>query len=142
MAQDAIDKAIETGGLEEIPCRTHTLRLHGYVAENAHPVDAWLSYGKDRHFLEELATSNPELGRPLHPRLPYTGAEIVWAARSEMARTLEDALARRTRSLFLDARAASEMAPAAAHLMAQDSAAPPLGKTPKSNSSEPWLKII
>lgn len=125
MAQDAIDKAIETGSLDEIPCKTHELRLHGYIKENPHPVDAWLSYGKDRCFLEELAVKNPKLGHSLHPRLPYTGAEIVWAARNEMARTLEDALARRTRALFLDARAASEIAPSVAHLMAQELGHPP-----------------
>ena len=41
---------------------------------------------------------------PLHPALPYCGAEVVWAARYEMARTVEDVLARRTRALFLNAR--------------------------------------
>jgi len=119
MAQDAIDKAIETAGLGNAPCRTQDLRLHGYE-EGKHPVDAWLIYGTDRHLLSEISAKQPALGRPLHPRLPYTGAEIVWAARHEMARTLEDALARRTRSLFLDARAAAEAAPAAARLLAQE----------------------
>ena len=46
------------------------------------------------------------------------GAEVVWAARHEMARTVEDVLARRTRALFLNARAAEAMAPAVARLMA------------------------
>ena len=119
MAQDAIDQAIAIGGLENISCRTHDLRLHAYES-GRHPVDAWLMYGSDRHLLNELAANHPKMNAPLHPRLPYTAAEIVWAARNEMARTLEDALARRTRSLFLDARAASEIAPAAAHLMARE----------------------
>jgi glycerol-3-phosphate dehydrogenase len=60
----------------------------------------------------------PPLGEPLHPQLPYTGAEVVWAAREEMARTVEDVLARRTRALFLNARAAEAMAPGVAQLMA------------------------
>ncbi len=124
MAQDAVDKAIETAKLPNAPCRTHDLRLHGYE-EGRHPVDAWLSYGSDRRLLSDLSSRNPELERPLHSRLPYTGAEIVWAARHEMARTVEDALARRTRSLFLDARAAMEIAPAAARLMAQELGFPP-----------------
>ena len=51
-------------------------------------------------------------------QLPYTGAEVVWAARHEMARTVEDVLARRTRALFLNARAAEAMAPEVARLMA------------------------
>jgi glycerol-3-phosphate dehydrogenase len=50
--------------------------------------------------------------------LPICGAQIVWAARHEMARTLDDVLARRTRALFLNARAALAMAPAAARLLA------------------------
>jgi len=44
----------------------------------------------------------------------------VWAARFEMARTVEDVLARRTRALFLDARAAMEAAPAVATLLAAE----------------------
>ncbi len=128
MAQDTIDKAIPIGNLPDIPCRTHDLHLHGYE-EGAHPVDAWLSYGSDRHLLKDLAAQNPSMSQPLHPRLPYTPAEIVWAARFEMARTLEDVLARRTRSLFLDARAALEIAPAAAHLLAKELGRPPSWET-------------
>ena len=37
-----------------------------------------------------------------------------------MARTIDDMLSRRTRALFLNARAAIEMAPAVATLMAQE----------------------
>jgi glycerol-3-phosphate dehydrogenase len=33
-------------------------------------------------------------------------AEVAWAIRYEMARTIDDVLARRVRLLFLDARAA------------------------------------
>ena len=56
----------------------------------------------------------------MHPALPYCGAEAVWAARHEMARTVEDVLARRTRALFLNARAAVAMAPRVAELMAKE----------------------
>ena len=65
-----------------------------------------------------LAAGRPELAAPLHPSLPYTGAEVVWAARHEMARTVEDVLSRRTRMLLLDARASVEAAPLAASLLA------------------------
>jgi glycerol-3-phosphate dehydrogenase len=44
----------------------------------------------------------------------------VWGVREEMARTLDDVLSRRTRALFLNARAAMEMAPAVARLMAEE----------------------
>jgi glycerol-3-phosphate dehydrogenase len=72
-------------------------------------------YGSDAAAVQSLG-----MAEPLHAALPYTGAEVVWAARHEMARTLEDVLARRTRALFLNARAAIEMAPAVAHLCARE----------------------
>jgi glycerol-3-phosphate dehydrogenase len=62
----------------------------------------------------------PEWGEALHPRLPYRAVEVIWAARKEMARTVEDVLARRTRALLLDARASSEAAPAVARLLAAE----------------------
>ena len=58
--------------------------------------------------------------QPLHPRLPYRRGQVVWAARHEMARTVEDVLARRTRALLLDARAEIEAAPVVARLMAAE----------------------
>ena len=64
--------------------------------------------------------ADASLAEPLHPALPYTAAEVVWAARQEMARTVEDVLARRTRALFLNARAAIEMAPRVADLLAAE----------------------
>ena len=82
-------------------------------------------YGSDRHLLNELIAKSPSWGHPLHPRLPYAPIEVIWAARHEMARTVEDVLARRTRSLFLDARASIEIAPAVAHLMAKELSRPP-----------------
>ena len=81
-------------------------------------------YGSDASAVRELMAGGKErgarLGERLHGALPYTGAEVVWAVRQEMARTVEDVLARRTRALFLNARAAIEMAPAVAALMAAE----------------------
>ncbi len=62
----------------------------------------------------------PALREPLDPRLPYPRALVVWAARREMARSLEDVLSRRTRSLLLDAAASVDAAPAAAKLLARE----------------------
>jgi glycerol-3-phosphate dehydrogenase len=53
-------------------------------------------------------------------RLAYTKAEIIWAIRNEMARTVDDILARRVRALFLDARAAIEIAPLVAEMLAKE----------------------
>jgi glycerol-3-phosphate dehydrogenase len=64
--------------------------------------------------------SDSTLSAPLHPALPYTGAEVVWAVRTEMARTIEDVLARRLRALFLNASAAVQIAPAVGALMARE----------------------
>ena len=70
--------------------------------------------------VQELEQSDPQWAEPLDAALPYTGAEVVWAVRHEMARTLEDVLARRTRALFLNAQAALRMAPRVAELMARE----------------------
>jgi glycerol-3-phosphate dehydrogenase len=76
-------------------------------------------YGADAGEIRVLA-KDPALAKQLHPELPYIAAEVVWAARAEMARSVEDVLARRTRSLFLNARAAVAMAEPAARLLAAE----------------------
>jgi glycerol-3-phosphate dehydrogenase len=63
---------------------------------------------------------DPELGIPIDLSLPYTKAEIMWICRNEMPLNIEDILARRTRALFLNAKASSEMAPEIAALMAKE----------------------
>jgi glycerol-3-phosphate dehydrogenase len=98
---------------------TATLRVHGHgtVLDARDPLAV---YGSDAAAIRDLGRDDPALARPLHVALPYTGAKIVWAARYEMARSVEDALARRTRALYLNARAAAEMAPEAARLLARE----------------------
>jgi glycerol-3-phosphate dehydrogenase len=120
MGQDAIDRACRIHGLPNSPSKTTGMKLHGYVAA-PQTSDEWRRvYGSDLPALQSLAQSDPQLAQKLHPRLPYLFAEVIWAARFEMARTVEDVLARRTRALFLDARAAIEAAPAVASLLAQE----------------------
>jgi glycerol-3-phosphate dehydrogenase len=123
MAEDTLTHAIEVGGLEPAPCRTEELRLHGYLPRDSSdfPAEDHLRvYGSDAVHVQVLAAERPELAARLHEELPYTGAEIVWAVRHEMARKLEDALARRTRSLLLDARASAAAAESAAAIMAAE----------------------
>jgi glycerol-3-phosphate dehydrogenase len=67
-----------------------------------------------------LVEHNSALNELLHPSLPFRACEVVWAVRQEMARTVEDVLSRRTRALWLDARASMEMAPRVASLMARE----------------------
>lgn len=119
MAQDVIDKASQIAGLESRPCETQDLRIHGWQ-NNFDDNDPLRLYGSDAATIKTLSQAQSELSEPLHPNLPYTAAEVVWAIREEMARTVEDVLARRTRALLLDARASIEMAPQVAKLLAQE----------------------
>jgi glycerol-3-phosphate dehydrogenase len=119
MAEDCVDHAITLGKLRDEPCRTKNLHIHGYV-EDPNELGDLEVYGADAAQIRALAQANPALGERLHPSLPVIGAEVVWAAREEMARSVEDALARRTRALFLNAPAAIAMAEAAAALMASE----------------------
>ena len=123
MAEDAVDDALAVGGLEGLPCATESLRIHGWMEREDpdFPEESTLQpYGSDRAALRELESEDPGLAEFLDPRLPYRGSHVVYAARHEMARTCEDALARRTRSLLLDARASIAAAPRTAALLARE----------------------
>lgn len=121
MAQDALDHAITLAGLPDHPCVTGSLRLHGWCDPAQPPLaEALRIYGSEAGDVQALMDADPALAAALHPRLPYPFASVVWAARHEQARTLEDVLSRRTRSLILDARAAIECAPAVAALLASE----------------------
>jgi glycerol-3-phosphate dehydrogenase len=129
MAEDCVDHCITLGRLRDLPCRTRDLRIHGYLDSRTErsgaEIEGWRSafdalgvYGADADAIRGLVQSDAALGERLDADLPYIGAEVVWAAREEMARSVEDALARRTRALFLNAKSAMAMAPAAARLLA------------------------
>jgi len=123
MAQDTIDDAIVVGGLPERPCMTEHLRLHGCLDRHdpALPKAGHMQmYGADAAEVQAFLDEDGARGELLHPRLPYLRGQISWAARHEMARTVDDALSRRTRALLLDARAAIEAAPLAAALLAAE----------------------
>ncbi len=121
MGQDTIDRAIQVADLPKSPSKTLELKLHGWTPEPGTANSAWeCEYGSDLPALQALSSQDASLDGLLHPRLPFRLREVVWAARYEMARTVEDVLARRTRALFLDARAAIEAAPAVANLLAHE----------------------
>jgi glycerol-3-phosphate dehydrogenase len=119
MGEDTIDQAALLAGLPEKPPVTATLPLHGW-AERGDPLPEGNAYGADAPAVAGLAGERPGWGGLLHPRLPYRVCDAVWAVRQEMARTVEDVLARRTRALLLDARASVEAAPAVARLLAAE----------------------
>jgi glycerol-3-phosphate dehydrogenase len=118
MAEETIDKAIKCGFLDPKKCVTSNLKLtkldRSKVSDRLH------IYGDRSYEIEKMIIEKPELGIPVDPRLPYTRAEIIWICRNEMPFTVEDLLARRTRALFLNARASSEMAEVVAGLMAEE----------------------
>ncbi len=119
MAEDCVDQASTLAGLDARPCVTQELRMHGYH-ENAETLGDLKFYGSDAPAVAELLRSDARLGEQIHPRLRARAGEVIWAVRNEAACTVDDVLARRTRSLVLDARAAIESAPRVAALMAAE----------------------
>lgn len=118
MAEDAIDTGIKKGYLVYKKGGTKELKIHG-SSSGAHKNGLAL-YGSDAEGIAALINERPSLCQSLHPRFLYTEAQVVWAVRNELARTVEDVLARRLRMLFLDASAAIEAAPAVARLMKEE----------------------
>lgn len=117
MAEDTVDQAAILAGLEERATVTRTLNIHGYH-KHAEEFGALAIYGSDARKIEAIVREDVTWAAKIHPALPTIGAEVVWAAREEMARSVEDVLARRTRSLLLHARASIEAAPAVAKILA------------------------
>jgi glycerol-3-phosphate dehydrogenase len=117
MAEDCVDQAATLAQLPDKACVTHHLPIHGFHSA-AKELGTLAVHGSDAYEIRKLIESDATLGAQMHQSLPYIKAEVVWAVRHEMARTVEDVLARRTRALFLNARAALAMAPAVADLMA------------------------
>jgi glycerol-3-phosphate dehydrogenase len=119
MAEDVINKALSVAGLPYRACITAELHLHGYE-KGLDLSQHWSLYGTDAKEIKRLIRKNKSLAETITPDLPYSAAEIVWAARHEMARSVEDILARRTRVLFLDAKAAITAAPFVARILAKE----------------------
>lgn len=119
MADDVVDHAATLADLEPRECRTASLPIHG-CDEGAARHGRLAPYGSDAPEVADLIAGDPALGRPVHPRLDLLAGEVVWACRREWARTVDDVLARRSRSLILDAAAAAEAAPAVAALVAAE----------------------
>ena len=115
MAEETIDQAIEIAQLENHPSVSENLQIHGYH-NHARKFGSIAVYGSDALEIEKMVEKKPALGEKLSDGITLP-AEVLWAVEHEMARTVEDFLARRRRTLFLDARAAMDMAPDVAKLM-------------------------
>ena len=115
MAEDLVNTAQSVGGLPERACITQNLPIHGYDY-NANWENPMHVYGADTDKILRLdAEGNTSLSTDLH----ITKNMIVWAAEEEMAMTLEDVLARRTRALFLNAEETLKIAPKVTTILAK-----------------------
>ena len=119
VGQDAVDMAADAGGLSPAPSVTANLRLYGYTTRRD-LLDPWRVYGAQADDVAAMEDEDRRLGRLMHPGLPYRLSQAAWAARHELAVRVEDVLARRTRALFLNAKAAVAAAPEVARVMAAE----------------------
>ncbi|MES2003083.1 MAG: glycerol-3-phosphate dehydrogenase/oxidase [Bacteroidota bacterium] len=103
MAEDAVDNALFISKQEKRACVTPELAIGNIPAQ--------------QRIKESLIEKNGSLAEKLHPEYAYTLADVLYAVKYEMAQTVEDVLARRTRLLFLDATAAMQCARQVALLM-------------------------
>jgi glycerol-3-phosphate dehydrogenase len=117
MAKICVNYALSLAGLESKPCVTKQLNIHGFH-KTPEKFGEFALYGSDAAAIQDLMRVDPVCKERLHPALPIRVGEVIWAVRFEAARTVDDVLARRTRSLLLNARAASETAPKVASIMA------------------------
>lgn len=119
MAQDMVERVENVKGWKKTKSATKDLKLHGY-AEKVDLKDSLYFYGSDRDTLQKFIDADPESEKMISERLNIYKAQVIWAVRFEMARTVEDFLARRTRSILLDARESILIAPKVADIMAQE----------------------
>jgi glycerol-3-phosphate dehydrogenase len=123
MAADAVDAALGVLGVDGPPSPTRHLRLSGSDGVDpdvAHEDHLLGRYGSDTRKVRALVEADPDLAAPLVAGLHYLRAEAVYAARHEMAHTLDDVLTRRTRARVLDRDATSRAADAVADLLAPE----------------------
>ncbi|MBN4070545.1 glycerol-3-phosphate dehydrogenase/oxidase [Olleya sp. AH-315-F22] len=121
MAEDVIDEVVEKFNFPNKISNTKTLEIHGNVSNNeVLSKNHFYIYGSDLPKLQEFQNQNSDYRRKIHPDYNFTVGQIVWSIQNEMARTVEDVLARRVRLLFLDARAAIKAAPEVAMILGRE----------------------
>jgi glycerol-3-phosphate dehydrogenase len=120
MAADAVNEIVKIVGRGAGHSHTKRIALQGAAGWDAPDIPKNLAerYGADGRAVAALERSDPELAKPLIDELPYSRAEVVYAARAEMARTVDDVLSRRTRARLLARDASAAAADDVAALMA------------------------
>lgn len=125
MAEDIVDQASLLADLKKRPCVTENLPLHGHTLYSEQHGDLRF-YGSDAEgvlALEEEASQLAEslgIHLPFHKDLPLSASQVLFACRKEMAQTVEDVLARRSRCLFVNAKASLEIARDVAQIMSSE----------------------
>ncbi len=121
MAEDTLDHAVQIGGLDDKPCVTESLQLHGWRSPNSPALEDYMKvYGSDAPKLEHLMDENPEYRNSSTRTSPIPKPPSSGPSANEWARSVEDILSRRTRALLLDAKAAIESARTVAELLAKE----------------------
>lgn len=118
MASDVVNKMEEVLRWKTVTSPTEHMKIHGAMEVDWQ--DPWYFYGTDAARIRQLISGNAEMNQELSAQYNIVKAQVVWAVREEMARNIEDFLARRVRLLFLDAREAIRIAPAVARIMAEE----------------------
>ena len=119
MGEDVIDVAAKQANLEHRKSTTHNLKIHGHQNDvDMKGLHYW--YGADLELINNMIEKDPGMGEVLSEELHILKAQVIWAVREEMARTVEDCLSRRTRTLQLDARESMRLAPRVAEIMAEE----------------------
>ncbi|WP_323069400.1 glycerol-3-phosphate dehydrogenase/oxidase [Mycetohabitans endofungorum] len=118
MAEQTIDAAQTVIG-KRAPCRTKSAYLLGaagydpqaIVASGGLVAHLGERYGTEARFVSGLIDARPSLLAPIVEGLPYSEAEVVYAARHELARSVDDVLSRRTRARLMARDASARAAP-------------------------------
>ena len=104
IGEDVINRIEKSSGWPATKSVTEHLKIYGYAD----------------HLIKKIIDESPSMGQYISKMLNIPGAQVILAVRHEMARTVEDVLARRTLALQLDALESIRMAPEVAELMAKE----------------------
>lgn len=119
MAEDLVDRVGMDMEGKKRPCQTKKLKLWGYSTHHLFGDIALSRYGSDLENMEH-ASNDSNGNNILCEGLELSKNQILWSIREEMAVTLEDILARRSRCLFLDAKKSVEIAEEVTKIMAEE----------------------
>jgi glycerol-3-phosphate dehydrogenase len=139
MAEQTVDAAVTVLGRPKVrACRTRHLKIIGAPAGTRSQIlrpeslestrglspdlaDALLRrHGTETAAVLAMADQRPDLLEPIVEGLPYLKVEVLWAARNEMALTVEDVLARRTRAVLRNANGTARAAGEVARILADE----------------------